>query len=204
MSIILPLDNAASTTVPVRGMTKLPVVDLGSYPPARLVYITTQPHADRQGNVSTQFSYLCALQEVDAQFSEQLQNDPVLRKVYREMRSDYYSRMEIENDDRLYSLVLMLENALKTRLRFAVLQHLRVVNKYDYIVSSTVDESGIDAKKKALLESSQEVLVVLSILKTWATDEFVKPCEEAWDVLGLKPPMTTPEGYDSSSGKENA
>lgn len=143
-------------------------------------------------DVCTQFSFLCALKEVDAQFSEQFDNDPALRKVYCEMRMDSYSRKEIEGEGNgyLYSLVLMLENALKTRLRFAVLQHMSVVSNYEYIVSYEA-QSGIEARKKALMDSGQEVLVVLSILEKWATDELHQQCDAAWDVLGLNPLMST-------------
>ena len=56
------------------------------------------------------------------------------------MQKDGYSLLETEGDDRLYSLVLLLENALKNRLRFAVLQHLRIISKCDYIVSSETHE----------------------------------------------------------------
>jgi hypothetical protein len=185
----LPL-NEASTTVPVRGVTKLPPVDLETYPPARLLFFTLKPHGCSKQDVCTHFSFLFALKEVDAQFSEQFDNDAALRKVYCEMRMDSYSRKEIEGDGHLYSLVLMLENALKTRLRFAVLQHLSVVSNYEYIVSYEA-QSGIEARKKALMESGQEVLVVLSILENWATDELHQQCDAAWDVLGLNPLIST-------------
>lgn len=88
-------------------------------------------------------------------------------------------------DDRLFSLVLMLENALKTRLQFAIQQHLRVVAKLDYIVSSEAGEKDIDAKKRAMMGSIEEVLEVLSILDNWATEALDELRDGAWEALGL-------------------
>lgn len=91
--------NEAPNAVPVRGRTKLPHVGLEEYPVARLVLFTMKPHDDSDRDVSIQISYLMALQEVDARFADQFHKDPALRKVYREMRMDSYSLLEIEGDD---------------------------------------------------------------------------------------------------------